>query len=241
MEVEYFVKPQDDEKPWLEWTEAQEQWLMSLGLPKKSLRRYDHPKSKLAHYSKGTTDIEYEFPFGWGEITGNARRTDFDLKNHQEKSGQSLEYFDEETKESYLPWVVEPTFGLDRIILATLVAAFHEEPDKNEVRTVLKLDPKVAPVKAAIFPLQKDSEIIRISQKIHQDLGKKWSVQIDLSGSIGRRYRRQDEIGTPYCITIDFDSIQDRMVTVRDRDSMKQERVKIDELDKFISESILNS
>lgn len=225
MEVEYFVKPEQDEQPWKEWTDQQEAWLTGLGLPKEKLRRYDHPKDGLAHYSKGTTDIEFEFPFGWGELTGNARRTDFDLTNHQTASGQNLEYFDEEEGKSYLPWVVEPTFGLDRILLATIIASYKEEEVEGEKRIVLALDKKIAPVKVAVLPLSKKSELSEPAKKLRDELLELGNVDYDESGSIGKRYRRQDEVGTPYCVTFDFESLTDNAVTVRDRDTMKQDRI----------------
>jgi glycyl-tRNA synthetase len=235
MEIEYFVKPGEDETSWEEWTEEQERWLASLGIPEEKLRRYDHPKEKLSHYSKGTVDIEFEFPFGWGEITGNARRTDFDLANHQKLSGQNLEYFDEEGTESFLPWVVEPTFGLERIQLAVMVAAYDEEDLDGEKRVVMRFTPELAPVKVAVLPLSKKPELSELTGKIAGELRSRWNIQVDEAGSIGRRYRRQDEIGTPYCVTIDFDSLEDGKVTVRDRDTMQQGRVAIDELGEYLS------
>jgi glycyl-tRNA synthetase len=241
MEIEYFVKPEEDEAPWKQWTDDQEGWLASLGIPKENLRRYDHPKAKLSHYSKGTTDIEYEFPFGWGEVTGNARRTDYDLSRHQEFSGASLEYFDEAAGKSYLPWVVEPTFGLERAMLAVLCAAYHEEDADGEKRVVMRFTKELAPVKVAILPLSKKPELEKVARGIEAELRKSWNVQYDDAGSIGRRYRRQDEIGTPYAVTIDFDSLEDKKVTVRDRDSMKQERIAITELPKYIDVQLNNA
>lgn len=238
MEIEYFVKPEEDESVWEGWTASQEAWLVSLGIPKESLRRYEHPKEKLSHYSRGTTDIEYEFPFGWGEITGNARRGDFDLSRHQEMSGQSLEYFDEESGESFLPWVVEPTFGLERVQLAVMTAAYDEEEVEGEKRVVMRFHPAIAPVKVAVLPLSKKPELAELTGKIAAELRSRWNIQVDEAGSIGRRYRRQDEIGTPYAVTIDFDSLEDGKVTVRDRDSMQQERVGIDELAAYLDEKL---
>ena len=234
MEIEYFVYPEQDAKPWKEWTDLQEEWLVSLGIPKQKLRRYDHPKDKLSHYSKGTTDIEFEFPFGWGEVTGNARRTDFDLKNHQERSGQSLEYFDEESGKSFTPWVVEPTFGLERVMLALLCVAYDEDEAEGEKRTLLRFSPEMAPVKVAVLPLSKKPELEKVAREIEGELRGRWVVQYDEAGSIGRRYRRQDEIGTPYCVTVDFETLGDQQVTVRDRDSMKQERIEIGELANYL-------
>jgi glycyl-tRNA synthetase len=239
MELEFFVKPGEDEK-WHEyWKKERLQWYLDLGIKKTNVRLRDYKKAELAHYSKATADVEYDYPFGgWGELEGIANRTDYDLRRHMEASGKDLTYFDEETKEKFVPFVVEPAVGIDRIMLALMLDAYDEDKDKDETRTVLRLNPKVAPVKVAVFPLQKDEHLLRLSQEIFKDLRFSWNVQYDQAGSIGRRYRRQDEIGTPYCVTVDFDSITDRKVTVRERDSMKQERVKIADLKSYLTKAL---
>ena len=215
-------------------------WLLNLGLDEANIRLRDHSQKELSFYSKATTDIEYLFPFGWGELWGIADRTDYDLTRHQEHSGKDLSYFDPETNTRYVPYVVEPSLGADRVALAFLCDAYDEEnlgtEEKPDVRVVLRLHPALAPFKAAILPLSK-----KLSEKageVYDALAKKFSVDFDDTGSIGKRYRRQDEIGTPFCITYDFDSENDGCVTVRDRDSMEQERVKIDELEAYIAEKI---
>lgn len=225
MEIEYFVKPEQDEQPWRDWTAAQEAWLLKIGLPQAKIKKVELSSDKVAHYSKGTTDIYFEFPFGWDELAGNSRRTDFDLTNHQKASGQNLEYFDEEAGKSYLPWVVEPTFGLDRILLATIIAAYKEEEVEGEKRVVLAFDKNIAPVKVAVLPLSKKSELSGPAKKLRDQLLELGNVDYDESGSIGKRYRRQDEVGTPYCVTFDFETLTDNAVTIRDRDTMKQERI----------------
>ena len=210
------------------------------------MRQYDHPKKSLAHYSKGTTDVEYQFPFGWGELTGLANRTDFDLSNHQNSSGQDLKYLDPETNEKFLPFVIEPTLGIERLVMAVLFDAYEkmgekgEEGDKNreEGEVVLRLNPKLAPVKAAVLPLVKKGGLAEKAKEIYQDLKKNWFVDFDESGSIGRRYRRQDEIGTPWCVTVDFQTLEDQKVTIRDRDTMKQERIKIEKISDFLLEKL---
>lgn len=234
-EFEYFVKPGLEDKHFREWDEFMFNFATNdLGLNKKKLRKYEHPKESLAHYSKGTIDIEYKFPFGWGEITGLASRTDFDLKNHEKLSGQNLKFRDYETREEFLPYVVEPTFGLERLMLAVLVDSFTEvearsgeEDAVHEKEVVLKLPKALAPIKVAVLPLSKKEELSKLAYQIYRDLQKHFMCQYDETASIGKRYRRQDEIGTPYCLTIDFESLGDKMVTIRDRDTMKQERVGI--------------
>ena len=239
MECEFFCKPGTDLE-WFEyWRGFCRDWLLSLGMTEENMRLRDHAKEELSFYSKATTDIEYLFPFGWGELWGIADRTDYDLKQHQEHSGKSLEYFDQEANERYIPYVVEPSLGPDRVTLAFLCDAYDEEvvdAEKKDTRVVMHLHPALAPFKAAVLPLSK--KLNDKAQEVYNRLTKHFMVDYDDAGSIGKRYRRQDEIGTPYCITYDFDSETDGCVTVRDRDSMEQERVKIDDLVHYILKKI---
>jgi glycyl-tRNA synthetase len=238
-EIEYFVKPGEDEKSFEDWLKNWEEFILSCGIKKDSIEHHEHPKESLAHYSKRTIDILYKFPFGKKELAGVANRTDFDLKAHQESSGKDLSYFDEESKEKYIPYVIEPTMGIERLMLAIICDAFEEiqggrgvdkSEDNGENEVVLHFEPKLAPVKIAVLPLVK--KLSDKTQEIYRDLKICWGdIEYDESGSIGRRYRRQDEIGTPYCVTIDFE--KDGKVTVRDRDTMKQERVEIKELKNY--------
>jgi glycyl-tRNA synthetase len=228
MEMEFFVEPGTDEA-WHEyWIEERWNWYTDLGLKEGNLRRYEHPKEKLSHYSKRTVDLEYNYAsVGWSELEGIANRTDFDLKQHAAYSGENLEYFDQATGERYVPYVIEPAVGPDRIMLAFLVDAYTEEEVKGEGRTVLKLHPRIAPTKAAVFPLSKKEPVSTIARELYDDLKGDYRLFYDDSGSIGRRYRRQDEAGTPFCVTVDFDTIEDKQVTIRDRDTLEQERVPI--------------
>lgn len=243
-EIEYFVKPGDDDKWFSGWLAEWEKFFLDLGLKKSNLKRYDHPKTKLAHYSKQTTDLLFNFPFGWEELAGVADRTDFDLLQHQKFSGQELTVFDEETKKRYLPHVIEPTLGLDRALLAFLVQAYEEVSGGRTTTTeatkekeiILRLHKDLAPIKVAILPLAKKEPLKILAQEIYQSLRHFWRCDYDEKDSIGRRYRRQDEVGTPYCVTIDFDSLEDKKVTVRDRDTMKQERVAVGELEDYFCE-----
>ncbi len=233
MECEFFCKPDTDLEWFYYWKDYCKNWLLSLGIKEENMRLRDHEKEELSFYSKATTDIEYLFPFGWGELWGIADRTNYDLGRHQEASGKSLDYFDQETGERYVPYVVEPSLGADRVVLTFLCEAYDEEDDeKGDKRVILHLHPALAPFKAAILPLSK--KLSEEATKIFQDLSKEFMVDFDESGSIGKRYRRQDEIGTPYCITYDFDSVEDKCVTVRDRDTMEQVRMPISELKDFI-------
>jgi len=240
MEMEFFVEPGTDEE-WHEfWIEERWNWYTSLGLDPENLRRFEHPKEKLSHYSKRTVDIEYNFPFrGWSELEGIANRTDYDLKQHAEHSGENLEYFDQASNERYYPYVIEPAAGPDRIMLAFLVDAYTEEEVNGEQRTVLKLHPRLAPTKAAVFPLSKKEPVSTIARELYDELKGDYRLFYDDSGSIGRRYRRQDEAGTPFCVTVDFDTVDDKQVTIRDRDTLEQERVPIqsvcERLQKLIS------
>jgi glycyl-tRNA synthetase len=208
-----------------------------LGLKAGRLRFYDHPKESLSHYSKQTTDIEYEFPFGWGELEGIADRTDYDLVVHQERSKQDLTFLDPETNERYLPWVIEPAVSVERIFITLLIDAYDEDIVNNEPRTLLRLHPNVAPVQVAVVPLSKKEELIRVAKDIVQSLRGQFRVEYDQTGGhIGRRYRRQDEIGTPFCITVDFDTLNDQAVTIRRRDSTEQDRRPIETLASSIAE-----
>ncbi len=230
MEVEFFVRPGTDEEWFKYWTEERLKWYIDLGIKPEHIRLRPHDKTELAHYARGCSDVEFLFPMGWSEIEGIANRTDFDLKRHTETSGKDLSYFDEDTKEHIIPYVIEPSAGVERPLLAFLFDAYDEEPDKGEVRAVLRLHPRLAPMKAAILPLSKKEPLVKMARDIHADLRKNWMIMYDDTQSIGRRYRRQDEIGTPFCITIDFQSLEDNQVTLRDRDSMDQLRVPVAEL-----------
>ncbi len=229
MEMEFFVEPGTDEE-WHEyWIEERFNWYLNLGLKEENLRRYEHPQEKLSHYAKRTVDIEYDYAsVGWSELEGIANRTDYDLKQHAAHSGENLEYFDQATNNRYTPYVIEPAVGPDRIMLAFLVDAYTEEEVNGEARTVLKLHPRIAPTKAAVFPLSKKEPVSTIARELYDDLKGDYRLSYDDSGSIGRRYRRQDEAGTPFCVTVDFDTIDDKKVTIRDRDTLEQERVPIE-------------
>jgi glycyl-tRNA synthetase len=229
MEMEYFVRPNQDDEAFDYWRKERLRWYTDiLGIKLERLRMYDHPKASLSHYSKQTTDIEYEFPFGWGELEGIADRTDFDLKTHQEHSKQDLTFLDPETNERYLPWVIEPAVSVERIFITLLIDAYDEDVVNNEPRVVLRLHPNVAPVQVAVVPLSKKQELIDVALPLVQSLRGEFRVEYDQTGgNIGRRYRRQDEIGTPFCVTVDFDTLQDQAVTIRRRDTTEQERVKI--------------
>ena len=238
MELEFFCKPGTDLEWFNYWKDYCKNWILSLGMNEENIRLRDHSEEELSHYSNATTDIEFRFPFGWGELWGIADRTDFDLKQHQESSGKSLEYFDQETGEKYVPYVIEPSLGADRVALAFLCDAYDEEQiDEKDVRVVLRLHPALAPYKAAVLPLSK--KLGEGAGKVYEMLAKSFMVEYDESGSIGKRYRRQDEIGTPFCITYDFDSETDGCVTVRDRDSMAQERIAIDKLEEYIQNRLI--
>ena len=246
MECEFFCQPGTDLEWFAYWKDYCKNWLLSLGIHEENLRLRDHEPAELAFYSRATTDIEYAFPFtDWGELWGIADRTDYDLKRHQEASGKDLTYFDQEKNEHYIPYVIEPSLGCDRVMLAFLCEAYDEEvidEAKNDVRVVLHLHPALAPYKAAILPLSK--KLSEPARKIYQELSKYWMIDFDETGSIGKRYRREDEIGTPYCITVDFETIgddktpADNAVTIRDRDTMQQVRVPISELKSWLEEKL---
>ena len=230
MEMQYFVKPSEDDKWFDFWKETRLKFYTDLGMSPDKLRYADHPQDKLAHYAKAATDIEYLFPFGWGEMEGIHNRTDFDLGRHEEYSGKSQKYFDEESREKYIPFIIETSAGASRSFMAFLIDAYHEEEVKGENRVVLRFHPKLAPVKAAILPLVNKDGMPEIAKKIEADLRPFLKVFYDNKGAVGRRYRRQDEAGTPYCITVDTQTLEDNTVTLRERDSMEQTRVNIDEL-----------
>ncbi len=230
MEMQFFVKPGEDERWFLEWKEQRMQWHHGIGITPEKLRFHEHGPDELAHYAKKAFDIEYEFPFGWQEFEGIHNRTDFDLKRHQEYSGKKLEYVDTVTKERYVPYIIETSLGVDRLALVVLVDAYREETVEGEQRVVLGLEPSIAPIKVGIFPLVKKDGMPEVARRIHDDLRGRFAVFYDDGGSIGRRYRRQDEAGTPFGVTVDGQTLEDQTVTVRDRDSLVQQRVHCDKL-----------
>lgn len=239
MEMQYFVNPREDKKWYEYWKSARLEWYKSLGMTPSKLRYHDHPVNKLAHYAKDATDIEYEFPFGWGEIEGIHNRTNFDLSQHEKFSGKSLKYFDEQAKEKFVPYIIETSAGASRSFMAFLIDAYYEEEVNSEMRSVLRFHPKLAPIKAAIFPLVNKDGMPEIAREIEKDLRRNFKVFYDDKGAVGRRYRRQDEAGTPFCITVDTQTLEDKTVTVRDRDTMQQERIAIDQLTKYLSDKLL--
>ncbi len=230
MELEFFVPPSESAQWYDYWCKSRLQWYVDYGIPAEMLRIREHAKDELSHYSAGTSDIEFLFPWGWGELEGIAQRTDYDLKQHAEHSRQKLEYFDQATNERYVPYVVEPAAGANRTMAAFLLAAYNEDVVNDEPRTVLRLHPRLAPFQIAVLPLSKKDTLMPLAKKIHAMLGAKYMCDFDETQAIGRRYRRQDEIGTPYCVTVDFDSLEDDSVTIRERDTTAQSRVKIDVL-----------
>ena len=240
MELEFFCKPGTDLEWFQYWRSYCKDFLLGLGINEEHLRLRDHSPEELCFYSKATTDFEYLFPFGWGELWGIADRTDYDLTQHMKTSGKSMEYFDPETNEKYIPYVIEPSLGVERLFLSIVCEAYDEEEigdgEKSDVRTVMHLHPALAPVKAAVLPLTKKLKEPAI--ELYTKLAKNWNVEYDEAGQIGKRYRRQDEIGTPFCITYDFDTLEDGCVTVRDRDTMAQERIKIDDLIAYIDKKL---
>lgn len=238
MELEFFCKPGTDLEWYEYWKNFCKNWLLSLGIKEKNLRMREHSKEELCFYSKGTTDIEYLFPFGWGELWGIADRTDYDLSRHMEASKEDLTYLDTETGEKYVPYCIEPSVGVDRVFLSVMCDAYEEEEiAEGDTRTVLHLHPALAPYKAAILPLSK--KLSEKANEVHEMLSKRFLCDYDEAGSIGKRYRRQDEIGTPFSITIDFETENDGCVTIRDRDTMEQVRVKIEELENWIAEKVI--
>ncbi|MGO1509696.1 MAG: glycine--tRNA ligase [Actinomycetaceae bacterium] len=249
MEMEFFVEPGTDES-WHEyWIEQRTAWYTNLGIARENLRHFEHPEEKLSHYSKRTVDIEYRFGFTgseWGELEGIANRTDFDLSTHSEHSGKDLSYFDQTKDTRWVPYVIEPAAGLTRSLMAFLVEAYTEDEAPNakggvDKRTVLKLDHRLAPVKAAVLPLSRNADLSPMARDLAAELRQSWNVDFDDAGAVGRRYRRQDEIGTPYCLTVDFDSLEDRAVTVRDRDTMTQERVSLDQVSGYLAQRLVGA
>jgi glycyl-tRNA synthetase len=244
MEIEYFVRAKDWKKYFDMWLVEMKAWLADLGVSEKHLHYVDIPDGARAHYSKKTIDIEYDFPFGQKELYGLAYRTDFDLKNHAEQSGVDLSYTDPDSGEKFIPHVIEPSFGVERSVLVALLEAYQEEEaptakkGKTETRVVLKFPKLLAPIKVAVLPLSKKDNLTELAQKIYRDLLTHFVCEYDDTQSIGRRYRRQDEIGTPYCVTVDFESLSDRKVTVRDRDTMRQERVEIEGVREYLREKL---
>ncbi|QXB18844.1 glycyl-tRNA synthetase [Corynebacterium coyleae] len=247
MEMEFFVKPGEDET-WHEyWIENRFNWYVDLGINPDNLRLYEHPQEKLSHYSKRTVDIEYAFGFTgskWGELEGVANRTDYDLKTHSEASGEDLSYYDQQNEERWIPYCIEPAAGLGRAMMAFLIDAYDEEEAPNakggtDTRVVLRLDRRLAPVKVAVLPLSKKPELAGPAEELATKLRQYWNVDFDTSGAIGRRYRRQDETGTPFCVTYDFDTLEDNAVTVRERDTMEQERVPLDELEAYLAARLI--
>jgi glycyl-tRNA synthetase len=249
MEMEFFVEPGTDEEWHQYWIDERYRWYTDLGINPENLRLFEHPKEKLSHYSKRTVDIEYRFGFAsgeFGELEGIANRGDFDLSTHSAKSGTDLSYFDQGKNERWMPYVIEPAAGLTRSLMAFLVDAYSEDEAPNtkggtDVRTVLRLDRRLAPVKAAVLPLSRHEELSPLARDLATSLRRNWNVDFDDAGAIGRRYRRQDEIGTPFAITVDFDSLEDKAVTVRERDSMEQERVSLDRLEGYLAERLLGA
>ena len=238
MELEFFCKPGEDMEWFQYWRAFCLNWLQSLGMKEDNLRLRDHKKEELSHYSNATTDFEFRFPFGWGELWGLADRTDFDLKAHQRVSGEAMEYIDPVTNERYIPYVIEPSLGADRVLLAFLCNAYEEQALPNDdSRVVLHLHPALAPFKAAVLPLQKN-KLGELATSVYEKLSKKFMIDYDETGSIGKRYRRQDEVGTPYCITVDFDTQEDQTVTVRDRDTMEQIRLPIGDLEAWLESKV---
>ncbi len=249
MEMEFFVKPGEDEEWHQYWIDERLAWYTDLGIDRDNLRLFEHPAEKRSHYSKSTIDIEYRYQFAgneWGELEGIANRTDYDLKTHTEHSGVDLSYYDQATDERYVPYVIEPAAGLGRSVMAFLVEAYTEDEAPNakggvDKRTVLRLDRRLAPVKAAVLPLSRNADLSPKAKDLAAQLRKNWNVEFDDAGAIGRRYRRQDEIGTPFCITVDFDTLEDQAVTVRERDTMAQERVAIDQVEAYLAQRLIGS
>jgi glycyl-tRNA synthetase len=247
MEMEFFVEPGTDEQWHDYWIEQRMNWYTDLGINPDNLRLFEHPAEKLSHYSKRTVDIEYRFGFTgseFGELEGIANRTDFDLRTHSRESGVDLSYFDQTKNERWIPYVIEPAAGLTRSLMAFLVDSYHEDEAPNtkggvDVRTVLRLDYRLAPIKAAVLPLSRNEDLSPMARNLAQELRGYWNIDFDDSGAIGRRYRRQDEIGTPFCITVDFESLDDQAVTVRERDSMAQERVSFSKLREYLGAKLL--
>ncbi len=241
MEIEYFVNPKDADKSYEYWVQERFNWYIKWGISRKNLRKRPHTKEELAHYAQACTDIEYNFPFGWSELEGIANRTDFDLRRHSQESGKDQQYFDDIKKLRFYPYIIEPSGGIDRSLLAFLVDAYHEEKVKKDIRVVLRLHKDLAPTMLAVLPLLKNRpELVKLAKKIAGDLKRHFITVYDDTAAIGKLYRRQDEVGTLYCITVDVKSLEDKKVTVRDRDTMKQDRISIDKLKEYLSEKLSN-
>ena len=248
-EIEYFTPPAEADEHFSAWVEACWNWFVDLGIKEENLRRFDVPEEERAHYSAGTIDFEYRFGFQgseWGELMGIANRTDFDLSSHTDASGTKMQYFDQAANERYTPYVIEPSFGLTRSMMAFLVDAYTEDEAPNakggvDKRTVLKLDPRLAPIKVAVLPLSKSEDLVPRANELADRLRKHWNVEVDVTQAIGRRYRRQDEIGTPFCVTVDFDTIEDQAVTIRERDTMQQERVALDQVETYLAARLIGA
>jgi glycyl-tRNA synthetase len=238
MEMEFFCAPDEAEEWFQYWLDNRFQWYVDLGMTADRLRLRHHESDELSHYSSGTADVEYMFPWGWDELEGIANRSDFDLRQHAEHSGVDLRYYDQDGDDRFFPYVIEPAAGATRTTFAFLIDAYNEEEVEGESRTVLKLHPRLAPYKVAVLPLSKRAELIEPAEKLAAELRRRWMVELDVTQSIGRRYRRQDEIGTPYCVTVDFESLDDGAVTVRDRDTMAQDRISMDKVALYISERL---
>jgi len=238
MEFEYFIHPSSWQKTYEYWRKIMWEWTLDLGINEKNLKWREHESYERSHYSKKTMDIEYRYPFGWKEMLGIAYRTDFDLKNHAKFSGHDLSYTDPQTGEKFIPHIVEPTFGLSRLTGIIIFDAYREDEVKGKKRVYLKINPKISPIKVAVFPLQKDDKLTKVAKKIYQDLKPKFTAEFDDAGNIGKMYRRQDEIGTPYCVTIDYQTLKDMTVTVRDRDTMKQVRIDANKLEEYIRKQL---
>jgi len=249
MEMEFFVEPGTDKEWHQYWIDASHDWYTGLGINPENIRLFEHPQEKLSHYSTRTVDVEYRFRFAgseWGELMGIANRTDFDLKTHSEASGTDLSYFDQTKNERWFPYVIEPAFGLTRALMAFLIDAYSEDEAPNtkggvDKRTVLRLDRRLAPIKVAVLPLSRNERLSPLAKSVAADLRKYWNIDFDDAGAIGRRYRRQDEIGTPFCVTVDFDSLDDNAVTIRERDTMAQERVSLDRLKGYLAEQLIGA
>ncbi|MCL1588171.1 MAG: glycine--tRNA ligase [Actinomycetia bacterium] len=238
MEMQYFCYPDTADRYFDEWVEARDAWYMDLGMTPENLRHAPHGADELAHYAAAAIDVEYRFPWGWDELEGIHNRTDFDLNAHMEHSGEDLTYFNQEANERLVPYVVETAAGATRTTFAFLIDAYTEEEVNGESRVVLKLDPRLAPVKVAVLPLSKKPDLVATTNKVADSLRDRWQIEVDVTQSIGRRYRRQDEIGTPYCVTVDFESLEDHQVTVRDRDTMAQDRIAIDNLASYLEDKL---
>jgi glycyl-tRNA synthetase len=238
MEMEFFCRPEEADEWFRYWLDERMRWYVDLGVDPDHLRLRPHDEDELSHYSSGTEDVEYLFPWGWDELEGIANRTDFDLRQHADRSGKDLRYFDQEANERFYPYVIEPAAGATRTTFAMLIDAYDAETVRGETRVVMRLDKRLAPIKVAVLPLSKKAELIEVSEKVAASLRPHWAVEHDVTQSIGRRYRRQDEIGTPYCVTVDFDSLEDAAATVRDRDSMDQERVPLAGLEQYLREKL---